>query len=76
MTFAFTPQRDGLRTALEVSFERRTDPETGGLSAADCAWPGRLRRIVRAGLVYWRRPELVGDVELLLTELVTNARAP
>ncbi|MEV6056925.1 ATP-binding protein [Streptomyces sp. NPDC052107] len=40
---------------------------------ADAAWPQRLRRIVRAGLIHWGCPDLVDTAELLLTELATNA---
>ncbi|MEU0853783.1 ATP-binding protein [Streptomyces flaveolus] len=43
------------------------------MSEADAAWPQRLRRIARASLTYWRCPDLVDTVELLLTELATNA---
>ncbi|MER6074655.1 ATP-binding protein [Streptomyces sp. NPDC001817] len=43
------------------------------MSEADAAWPQRLRRVVRASLTYWGRPDLVETAELLLTELVTNA---
>jgi hypothetical protein len=61
-----------LRT-LEVSIERRPDPESDGLSGADAAWPKRLRRIIHAGLTYWGRPDLIETAQLLLTELATNA---
>lgn len=40
---------------------------------ADAVWPRRLRRLVRASLIHWRRPDLVETAELLLTELATNA---
>lgn len=73
MTSAFATQQDGVRQALELSIERRPDPDADGLSAADAAWPQRLRRILRAGLMYWALPDLVDTAELLLTELVTNA---
>ncbi|MFC8015792.1 ATP-binding protein [Streptomyces cinereoruber] len=43
------------------------------MSREDAAWVPRLRRILRASLTYWGRPDLVDDAELLLTELVTNA---
>lgn len=69
---AFAPQ-DGVRTALQLSIERHPDPDAEGLSTADAVWPQRLRRIVRAGLTYWRRPDLIDTAELLLTELATNA---
>ncbi|MFK0159151.1 ATP-binding protein [Streptomyces sp. NPDC090493] len=68
-----TAPQDGVRAALELSIERHPDPDVDGLSKKDAAWPQRLRRIVRAGLTYWRRPDLIETAELLLTELVTNA---
>ncbi|MFJ7773218.1 ATP-binding protein [Streptomyces sp. NPDC097107] len=43
------------------------------MAEADAAWPRRLRRLVRASLTHWRRPDLVETAELLLTELATNA---
>ena len=63
----------GVRPAFEVSIERHPDPRCVGLSAADAAWPKRLRRIVRATLIYWGRSSLIETAELLLTELATNA---
>ncbi|MFV5994997.1 ATP-binding protein [Streptomyces sp. NPDC056231] len=63
----------GARPALAMSIERRPDPDGGGLSEADAAWPQRLRRIVRASLTHWGRPNLIETAELLLTELATNA---
>ncbi|MFE3601276.1 ATP-binding protein [Streptomyces sp. NPDC059142] len=59
--------------ALEVSIERRPNPDSEGISRADAAWPRRLRRIVRAGLTHWGQPKLVETAELLVTELATNA---
>jgi anti-sigma regulatory factor (Ser/Thr protein kinase) len=73
MTSAFDTQREGARQTLEISIERRSDPKSDELSAADAAWPQRLRRVVRAVLTHWRRPHLADTAELLLTELVTNA---
>lgn len=69
--FAFQPE--SIRTALEMSIERRPSSDSGSLSEADAAWPQRLRRIVRACLMYWRCPSLIDTAELLLTELATNA---
>lgn len=63
----------GARRALEVSIERRPDPDSGALSEADALWPRRLRRIARASLSHWGRPDLIETVDLLLTELATNA---
>ncbi|MGW6790819.1 ATP-binding protein [Streptomyces chartreusis] len=63
----------GAVRALEVSIERRPESENDALSEADAAWPRRLRRIARASLFHWGRPDLVETVELLLTELATNA---
>ncbi|MFD0052030.1 ATP-binding protein, partial [Actinomycetes bacterium NPDC127524] len=65
--------RTGPRSALDVSIERRPDPGSGGLSEKDAAWPRRLRRLVRASLTHWGRPDLVETAELLVTELATNA---
>lgn len=65
--------REGTRSALEMSIERRPDPDSPTLSEADAVWPQRLRRIVRASLVHWGRPALVEPAQLLLTELATNA---
>ncbi|MGW0916757.1 ATP-binding protein [Streptomyces sp. NPDC002784] len=65
--------RTKARPALDVSIQRHPDSNSVGLSPADSIWPQRLRRIVRAGLKYWGRPELAEEAELLLTELATNA---
>jgi anti-sigma regulatory factor (Ser/Thr protein kinase) len=73
MTARAYAQQKGIRTALEMSIERHPDPERDGLSAADAAWPKRLRLIVHAGLTYWGRPDLIETAQLLLTELATNA---
>ncbi|MEV6483342.1 ATP-binding protein [Streptomyces sp. NPDC051576] len=43
------------------------------IADADRAVPRRARVIVRAGLRYWGRPELIESADLLVTELVTNA---
>ncbi|MFJ4429323.1 ATP-binding protein [Streptomyces bobili] len=66
-------RRERVRTAVDMSIERRSDPETGGLSKADAVWPQRLRRVVRVSLTYWGHPDLIATAELLLTELATNA---
>ncbi|WP_128378546.1 ATP-binding protein [Streptomyces cavernae] len=63
----------GTETARKICIERRLDPDSGGLSEADAAWPQRLRRILRASLTHWGRPDLVETAELLLSELATNA---
>lgn len=65
--------RPGTPRALEVAIERRTGPKSNSLSAAEAAWPQRLRRLARASLKLWGRPDLVEVVELLLSELSTNA---
>ncbi|MFD7136953.1 ATP-binding protein [Streptomyces sp. NPDC059894] len=70
---ADTSRCEGVRTALEVFIERRSPSDSGKLSAADAAWPKRLRRIIRASLTYWGLPQLIDVAELLLTELATNA---
>lgn len=64
---------EGARADFAVSILRRPHPESGGLSRSDAAWPGRLRRIIRAQLTYWRQPDLCDTAALLLTELATNA---
>lgn len=64
---------EGARAALVMSIERQPDPDSANLSEADAAWPQRLRRIVRASLTHWGRPDLIETAELLLTELATNA---
>ncbi|MGW7433249.1 ATP-binding protein [Streptomyces sp. NPDC054861] len=66
-------RREGTWTALDISIERRPTPEGDTLSEADATVPQRLRRILRAGLIYWGHPDLVDTAQLLLTELVTNA---
>ncbi|WP_405878576.1 ATP-binding protein [Streptomyces sp. NBC_01136] len=60
-------------TGLDVSFSRASGSTAGANAAADQAWPHRIRRIIRAGLRHWGRPDLAADAELLATELVTNA---
>jgi anti-sigma regulatory factor (Ser/Thr protein kinase) len=66
-------QQEEVRAALEVSIERKPDPDAGELSAADAAWPQELRRTLRASLIRWGHADLIEAAELLLTELVTNA---
>lgn len=44
-----------------------------GPSREDLEWPGRVRRIIRAKLRMWSLRPLSPTVELLATELVTNA---
>ncbi|MFI9444466.1 ATP-binding protein [Streptomyces avermitilis] len=56
-----------------MSIERDPASMPGHLTKADSVWPGRLRRIIRAGLKLWNQPALVETAELLTTELVTNA---
>ncbi|MEU7322698.1 ATP-binding protein [Streptomyces griseoviridis] len=65
--------RGSVQASLDVSIERRPDPNHDGLSRADAVWPKRLRRILRARLTHWGRPDLIEAAELLLTELTTNA---
>lgn len=60
-------------TALDVSFARADGSTAGSIAAADQVWPQRVRRIIRARLRYWGRPDLTDSAELLATELVTNA---
>jgi anti-sigma regulatory factor (Ser/Thr protein kinase) len=56
---------------LSIARDPASTPER--LTDTDAAWPRRIRRIVRAGLKYWGRPDLIDTAELLTTELVTNA---
>ncbi len=73
MTSHALAHQESVRTALEMSIVRRPNPDSDGLSEQDALWPQRLRRIVRARLAYWGRPDLIDKAELLLTELATNA---
>ncbi|MFF3710240.1 ATP-binding protein [Streptomyces phaeochromogenes] len=61
------------RLGVDVAFARSSGTVDGAIAAVDGVWPKRMRRIVRAGLSRWERPELIEDAELLVTELVTNA---
>ncbi|MFD4795013.1 ATP-binding protein [Streptomyces anulatus] len=61
-----------VRVGFEMSIGRRPGPRPEGLTAVEAAWPGRLRRIARAGLEKWA-PHLTDTALLLLSELVTNA---
>ncbi|MFD9792106.1 ATP-binding protein [Streptomyces sp. NPDC059070] len=65
-------QQQGIQTALEMCIERQ-QPTAEGPSEPDTLWPMRLRRIARASLTHWGRPDLIEHTQLLLTELVTNA---
>ncbi|MGP4089637.1 ATP-binding protein [Streptomyces sp. KR55] len=62
-----------VRTGHEVSIARDPASTAQRLTEREAAWPGRIRRIVRAGLKHWGRPDLIDTAELLTTELVTNA---
>ena len=55
-----------------VRIERTSRPGSE-LTDEDRAWPGRIRRIARAYLRNWNLASYTDRVELLLTELVTNA---
>ncbi len=68
-----SPSPRAVRNGFDMSFERCPAPRTGELCEAEAIWPARLRRVVRATLRHWGRPDLVETAELLLTELVTNA---
>lgn len=63
----------GVRTGHELCFARDPASMPGSITERDALWPGRLRRVVRAALHRWKRPDLVTPEELLTTELVTNA---
>ncbi|MHC3456069.1 ATP-binding protein [Streptomyces prasinus] len=61
------------RVGHEISIPRDPASTPAQLTEADAAWPARLRRIVRAALNHWGRPDLAETAELLTTELATNA---
>ncbi|MEV5606132.1 ATP-binding protein [Streptomyces sp. NPDC052299] len=58
---------------MEVSIARSTPPGRATLTESDRRWPGRLRLIARSYLRLWALERLTDSVELLITELVTNA---
>ncbi|GLF99124.1 ATP-binding protein [Streptomyces yaizuensis] len=58
----------------EVAMARQGHPGDP-LPDADRRWPGRVRRITRARLRYWKADGLVERAELIVSELVTNAFA-
>ncbi|MGY1502943.1 ATP-binding protein [Streptomyces sp. QTS52] len=60
-------------TGFDMSFARGSGSTAGAIAIADRAVPSRVRLIIRAGLKYWRLPDLAESAELLATELVTNA---
>jgi len=76
-----TIARPGIRTAsqhraytsLDLSFVRASGSTAGTITETDQFWPQRIRRIIRARLMHWSRPDLTDSTELLATELVTNA---
>lgn len=61
-----------LLNGMELRFERTSQPG-GGVTEEDRAWPGRVRRIARACLRNWGLISYTERVELLLSELATNA---
>ncbi|WP_328667214.1 ATP-binding protein [Streptomyces sp. NBC_00322] len=61
-----------MRNAVEAVVER-SSPAGDGLGAWDLRRPGQLRRIGVAYLRLWKLDELAESVELLISELVTNA---
>ncbi|WP_338675861.1 ATP-binding protein [Streptomyces sp. SCSIO 30461] len=56
-----------------MSIQRDPSEDTDGLSERDAAWPGRLRQLIRGRLIQWAQPDVIETVQLLLTELATNA---
>ena len=68
-----TVSSPALRAGHELCIQRDPGSTPGQLTRADAAWPARLRRITRAALSSWHRPDLAETAELLTTELVTNA---
>ncbi|MFF5010771.1 ATP-binding protein [Streptomyces phaeochromogenes] len=81
MTPTATIARPGIRTAsqhraytsFDLTFVRASGSTVGTIAETDRAWPQRIRRIIRARLRHWERPDLTDSTELLATELVTNA---
>lgn len=59
--------------AMKVSITRSTPPGRETLTESDRRWPGRLRLIARSYLRLWALERLADSVELLITELATNA---
>ncbi|MFE1957303.1 ATP-binding protein [Streptomyces sp. NPDC059479] len=53
----------------------RTPGSGRAMSTRDRRWPGKIRRINHAYLRQWRLEYIADDVDLLLSELVTNAIA-
>lgn len=58
------------RCLVALSVQRATP---GAMAEEERAWPGRIRHIARGCLWLWGLADVSDDVELLLTELVTNA---
>jgi anti-sigma regulatory factor (Ser/Thr protein kinase) len=61
-----------LLNGMELRIQRTSRPGID-MPEEDRAWPGRIRRIARAYLRNWDLALYTDRVELLLTELVTNA---
>ena len=57
---------------LSLSIERECPAANGEVPSTTAVWVGRLRRIGRAKLNVWGLSALIDDVELLISELVTN----
>ncbi|MCX4564286.1 ATP-binding protein [Streptomyces umbrinus] len=68
-----TCPQDRAYTSLDLSFVRASGSTAGAVTETDQVWPRCVRRIIRARLMHWRRPDLTDSAELLATELVTNA---
>src|SRR5882757_4624536 len=60
-------------TGLDVCIER-TSPPGQAMAPKDALWPSRIRRLAQATLRAWGLADFTDSVELLLSELVTNAR--
>ncbi|UIX34261.1 hypothetical protein [Streptomyces sp. GQFP] len=61
---------------LAVTFGQERRVEGRSLSSADERRVGQMRRIVAERLRFWRLDHLADDFQLIVSELVTNARAP
>ncbi|WP_432001562.1 ATP-binding protein [Streptomyces sioyaensis] len=64
---------EAVRDDLTLSIKRDPRPEGHPIADHEGRWVGCLRRIGAAKLRHWGIPDLVGDAQLAISELVTNA---
>ncbi|UNO42149.1 ATP-binding protein [Streptomyces sp. MST-110588] len=57
---------------LSLTLDREYLTADGDVPSTTAVWVGRVRRIGRAKLTVWGLSALVDDVQLLISELVTN----